>query len=227
MNQISFKGKARQALLYIDAISKEPTLKPLLISEEFYIDSFGNLSSKVEILVKSLGECCDKFRTPIDVLEMYIKEIIRSGIFSRIEQILYLNLKEILRINSRFLFKNEFYIGVMPQRKISGYRVDFYISVMDSYGINPMKEDFIYQMIKRKKWRGFVIECDSWAYHVADKERWDSHAKRMNDLEEAGYKVYSFTGRQIMNSIKNNKIYNDIFKYIHLFLRKNNLLAIG
>lgn len=84
-------------------------------------------------------------------------------------------------------------IDIIPQFKISKYRVDFFVS----HGCgkdNPIK---------------VIVECDGQAFHERTEKERRYEKKRDRDISNLGYKIYRFTGKEIMEDPA--KIVDDVF----------------
>lgn len=123
---------------------------------------------------------------------------IEKGIESPIEQILYMAIHTIIRLNyideaDIETFNGENYIvgfWIDPQHKIDKYRVDFLVS----YGESPKKgEQGYYQKIRK-----VIVECDSQAFHERTEPERRYEKARDRYLQSHGYKVFRYTGSEIV-----------------------------
>lgn len=119
------------------------------------------------------------------------------NIESPIEQILYVSLRALSRITwHEKNFENtpdgaiSTGLHIFPQYEIGKYRVDFlvefrhidYLSSNDS--INVLK-------------KSVIVECDSQQFHDRTEQERRYEKKRDRFLQQQGYKIFHFTGKEI------------------------------
>ncbi|MCK5358308.1 MAG: DUF559 domain-containing protein [Elusimicrobiales bacterium] len=132
-----------------------------------------------------------------------------NNISSPIEQILLIAIRVIQEAN--FIENTDpiqlhgewftFGLNILPQFKIRQYRVDFFIE-LGSYDYKTQKQ----------KCKNVVIECDSQKFHDRTEAERRYEKKRDRDIQKLGYKVFRFTGSEI---IKNPfKIAAEILEYL-------------
>jgi very-short-patch-repair endonuclease len=79
-------------------------------------------------------------------------------------------------------------LTIDPQFEIKPYRVDFRVV-------------FNYPCWKGKEWREEVlVECDSQAFHERTEKERRYEKKRDRFLQKAGYKIFHYTGKEILSS---------------------------
>lgn len=125
-------------------------------------------------------------------------EILDLKIESPIEQAFYIAIQAIKKMNDIPDFdehqKDEFYgLGVYPQSKIGNYRVDFLLCYASKESrINPKKEN--------TKMKQVIVECDSRQFHDRSEEERSYEKKRDRYLQKEGFKVFRFTGSDILKN---------------------------
>jgi len=104
---------------------------------------------------------------------------------SPIEQVLYCALQTVSKLN--FLYGDTgLCVFIYPQKVISKYRVDFFVSYV--------------HFEKQKTIKEVIVECDSQTFHErSEKERW-YEKQRDRFLQKEGYKVFHFTGAEILKN---------------------------
>jgi len=122
-----------------------------------------------------------------------------SSIESPIEQLLFCALSTIKQSNylgdyDEFICDNgnKFIVGmgIVPQFKIVNYRVDFFIH----YGSHPLKNN------TQRIYREVIVECDSQEFHDRTEKERRYEKQRDRFLQSKGYKVFRFTGSEIVKS---------------------------
>jgi very-short-patch-repair endonuclease len=103
---------------------------------------------------------------------------------SPIEQVLYCALQTVRKLNG--LDGASRSVEVRPQVSLLKYRVDFLVNYMDWYNEKIIKE--------------VVVECDSQTFHERTEKERRYEKKRDRDLQIAGYKVFRFTGKEILKN---------------------------
>lgn len=119
-------------------------------------------------------------------------EIEDLRIDSPIERALYVALKSTMRFNGDEeadiveINGNVFTIGIdiKPQFSIGKYRVDFLV-------INHRREE---------QSRQVVVECDSQSFHDRTEQERRYEKKRDRDMQRLGYRVFRFTGAEILKN---------------------------
>ncbi len=121
-------------------------------------------------------------------------EIEDFKIESPIEQLLYIALKTLVDINMDFadplfidgkLFLDG--VNIYPQFKIGKYRVDFKISYYSNHQ-------------KKEHQKSIIVECDSQQFHDRTEPERRYEKKRDRDIQKLGYKVFRFTGSEIVKN---------------------------
>jgi len=132
-----------------------------------------------------------------DWANIRIWEICRSFIESPIEQLLFCALYTIRHLNG-FAKVEPFDIGdktfidglvITPQYEIDNYRVDFLIS---NYSLTYKHKEQIKKEV--------IVECDSQQFH--DRTEKERRYEKLRDryLQSKGYKVFRFTGSEIVKN---------------------------
>jgi len=101
------------------------------------------------------------------------------GMESPIEQMLYISLKSLLKINRRL----SGLIEIQPQKNLGPYRVDFFIC---SYLKNEVRK--------------LIVECDSQQFHERTETERRYEKKRDRYLQGLEYKIFHFTGKEIKDN---------------------------
>uniref|UniRef100_A0A6H2A0H4 DUF559 domain-containing protein n=1 Tax=viral metagenome TaxID=1070528 RepID=A0A6H2A0H4_9ZZZZ len=97
-----------------------------------------------------------------------------NNITSPIEQMMYVSLLAVSKLNY-------YPLQIQPQFVIGEYRVDFLVGC-------GKKDNFI------------IVECDSQAFHERSVDERSYEKKRDRFLQKEGYKVFRFTGKEIMKN---------------------------
>ena len=153
-----------------------------------------------------LGSCSDKIGLMAN--ESFNQEVfcnfIDLNISSPIEQILYIALKTVAKIN--FIENAEPYclpdnswtvrgLDIKPQYKIGQYRCDFLVT-FDSYNIS----------------NSIIVECDSQQFHERNEHQRRYEKARDRYFIAQGYKTFHYTGSEI---IKNHlEVAKEIIVYL-------------
>lgn len=164
-----------------------------------------NVEDIISNLSKKVGKWDEEsFYTDI------INECKDYGINSPIEQILHGAIQYIMKINfiniaDPFEVNGQWYapgICIKPQEKIGQYRVDFLIS-FNSYN----RRTGLPKLDKT-----VIVECDSQQFHERDEEERRYEKKRDRFLVSKGYKVFHFTGSEIVKN--STKVAVEILSYL-------------
>jgi len=123
-----------------------------------------------------------------------------GGVNSPIEQILYCAIKKVQCVNEIFSEHPHeigdkvvsIGLGIYSQREIGKYRVDFYLRY-SHYGMAERDE----------KARELIVECDSQEWHERTEKEQAYEKTRDRFLQKEGYKVFHYTGKDIMNNAEN------------------------
>lgn len=91
--------------------------------------------------------------------------------------------------------------SIIPQYKISQYRVDFLIDPLTFFVNHPSKYSdktlkFIDKNLKR-----LVVEIDGHDFHERTKEQAKKDKERDRFLQSKNYQVFRFTGSEILNNL--------------------------
>lgn len=120
-----------------------------------------------------------------------------SKIESPIEQILYLAIKTVCRINwCEKTLENTPHgsistgVHVYPQYEIGKYRVDFFVEFSRIDYINSDKSNVVLK-------KTLVVECDSQQFHDRTEQERRYEKKRDRFLQKQGHKIFHFTGKEI------------------------------
>jgi very-short-patch-repair endonuclease len=160
------------------------------------------------IMIK-IPENVAKFnKQAVDKVGNYESEMFDISIFneiqdykieSPIEQILYIAMKSVMRIccigdsDSRESINGNIYVNgvwIQPQFHIGKYRVDFLVSYsnVNIKGIGEQVKNEV------------IVECDSQAFHDRSESERRYEKKRDRDMQSLGYKVFRFTGSEIIST---------------------------
>lgn len=127
----------------------------------------------ISYISKNVGEYEDK-----SFFENTMSGILIRDMTSPIEQILFFALCALRKIN------NLKPLTIFPQYEIGKYRVDFFIE-------KEMSTD---------EYRQLIVECDSQIWHENTEKERKYEKKRDRYFISKGYKVFHFTGTEIMQN---------------------------
>jgi len=123
------------------------------------------------------------------------KRFVSGNIESPIEQLLYIDLLYLSSVNP-------IKISIEPQKKISGFKVDFYIEY------KPFNHT-------KNKWmpeKSIVVECDSKQWHDRSEKDRIYEKQRERKIIAKGFKLLRFTGTEIFHNHK--KCAMEIINYL-------------
>jgi very-short-patch-repair endonuclease len=170
-------------------------------SIQYEIQKFeNNVQRKIFDFSKELGELYSN-----GFYEVIFKELKNFNIISPIEQILYSAFRFYYHLIPGSIFSEmkinnkKYKIGLQfcPQFKVGSYKVDFLVK---------------YYKVSIKSIKEVIVECDSQQFHERNEEERRKEKERERFLVLKGYKIFRFTGKEIIQNTK--KVCDEIYEFL-------------